>query len=186
MFKIAPDDPFHLAAASNTPRPAWIEGYFDSRGLFNQRRFKRHFLDAVHAAVKHLHVARLNPACLKSKISEDGEERFRDSKYNPRSFKAVVQTKIGACVQLLWSGEPGDDNSAAVYCSIDLVPTFSVESIETLQLAKLVNTGMLKEPRPDNWFRYVAFYPFGRVLLSGTSETGIFEIARGETWCSLR
>ena len=66
----------------------------------------------------------------------------------------VVQTKIGACIQLVWQNEAYFGNRP-IYCSIDLVPTFKVAPVDPLELASIVNRGMLKEPRPMNWFRYV-------------------------------
>ncbi len=57
----------------------------------------------------------------------------------------VVQTKIGACIQLVWCRD--------FYCSIDLVPAFNVPTMHPLDLAKIVNRGMLEHPRPVNWHR---------------------------------
>ena len=67
------------------------------------------------------------------------------------NLDTVVQTKIGACVQLLWS-ESGQ--LSETYCSIDIVPTFNVAPIDPLRLAEIVNTAMLEDPRPVNWLRY--------------------------------
>ncbi len=45
-----------------------------------------------------------------------------------------------------------------VYCSIDIVPTFSIEPIGATALAKSVNQAMLHDVQPSGWFKYLQNY----------------------------
>ena len=66
----------------------------------------------------------------------------------------VSQTKMGACLQFEWS-------DAKVYCSVDLVPTFKVEAVKAVGLARIVNVAMLAEDHPSSWFNYLRGYAKG-------------------------
>ena len=45
-----------------------------------------------------------------------------------------------------------------LYCSIDLVPVFRILAIGSLDLAKIVNEGMLGPGHPEEWFDFITGY----------------------------
>ena len=47
----------------------------------------------------------------------------------------VSQTKIGVCLQFEWLWE----SKKKFYTSVDLIPTFPIEPIDAMELARLVN-----------------------------------------------
>ncbi len=149
-FRIHPNDPFHLRPSDACP--TWLRGrYFDDTEQFELSLFKADFLESVHAAVQVVFSQEVKEARLKAPASNvQCECRFRaKSMSEPLQLpcsqcpRAVTQTKIGACIQLVWKER--------TYCSMDLVPVFNIEALDSLKLAKIVNNGMVREPRPTNW-----------------------------------
>ena len=158
-FTIHEGDPFHLRRGRSAPK--WLDPYFDPEGRFNWIKFKAHFLDALNSSIKTVFKHELNPVRLSESIPNDKLSTcncWRKAKESATEvctlcencIATVVQTKIGACIQLLWKEEK---DKSPTYCSIDLVPVFNVAPTDPMELAEMVNTGMLREPRPINWFR---------------------------------
>ena len=54
----------------------------------------------------------------------------------------MSQTKIGISIQFEWVWEE-DGGERSVYCSIDLIPHYKIEKINSLKLARIVNSGTM-------------------------------------------
>ncbi len=150
-FCIRENNPFFLYWATEAC-PPWMAEYLGDDGRFLFRKFKLHFLDSVQTAVTAVMGRKKKPFRLEMAGCCIGEGATCKGKISDGFYQncdncifTVVQTKIGLCVQLIWNGN--------VYCSIDLAPTFNVPPVKPLDLARMVNNGMLREPRPLNWYR---------------------------------
>ena len=69
----------------------------------------------------------------------------------------VSQNKLGLAIQLLWNDEvlsKGKD----VRCSIDLIPTFTIEEEFMETMTRSVNREMFSFKRPPGWFKTLVDY----------------------------
>ena len=69
----------------------------------------------------------------------------------------MSQTKIGLCLQFEWQDGSRTSGSRA-YCSVDLVPTFAIESVSVLNLTSTINTSMLSPSHPRGWWKCLRNY----------------------------
>ena len=165
-FKVDPGDPFHLKATECAPD--WMRPFFDSdsEGRFNLNKFLADFLGGLESSVAAVfdsgnHPERLrrvtrNEELLSNSCSDCMENYDPDGLLVQCASCAVTvsQTKMGACLQFEWS-------EAEVYCSVDLVPTFKIEAVKAVSLARYVNEAMLAEDHPASWFDYLRGYAKG-------------------------
>ena len=170
MFKVV-DDAFNLRRATRNV-PEFMEGYFDDIGQFKYDKFFRDLLEATELSVNKVFEKGTNPARLRrvttnetyqkgncadcTQASAASEKVGEPCKQCPRCNVTVSQTKLGLCLQLHWF----TDDDLPVYCSIDLVPQFSIKPIQDLKLLNTVNKDMLLHC-PKNWFKYVIGYAGG-------------------------
>jgi hypothetical protein len=172
-FQVVDGDPFHLSATGNVPE--WIKKYFGKKGKFIYHQFTSDFLDATHSCIENIFGKLPNPInllrgttnlefasdihrCEKCMNNNRDTKSLRPFEQCEKCAVTVSQTKMGACLQFLWSPEK-------VYCSVDLVPTFKIKKITALELARIANTAMLTE-KPEGWFRYLQKYATSDVILS--------------------
>jgi hypothetical protein len=166
-FKVTEDDPFHLTSTDDYPD--WLKQYeyLDEKGRFIFHKFLGDLLRVVTSSVDAIFDGNQNTTRLRlktkntqferldckacRKIKEEGVEKLL--KHCLNCMVAVSQSKVGIVLQFLWTSDEGEE----IYCSIDLVPTFKVRKIDPLELARFLNTAMLKE-RPEGWFTYLKKY----------------------------
>jgi hypothetical protein len=167
-FKVVDGDPYHLTATAQTP--PWMKHYIDKSNKFLFHKFMFIFLASIDSCITKMFKLGKNPPRLKIKTTnaefqtdklkcekcrkKKAEVQFHPFQQCEHCIVAVSQSKIGVCLQFLWDG---DDNCKNVYSSIDLVPTFKIEPMEVLKLARMVNLVMIQN-RPLNWFKYLQKY----------------------------
>ena len=158
------DSAFHLLC-SRDKAPEWLLRYITEQGYFYLSRFMGDLLDGIEKAVVHLFDQGMNPPSLKcitmnrSWICEQCSKNKALKDNLVRQCKnccvLVSQTKMGVCLQFKWSSKV---HKEPLYCSIDLVPVFRVEPLRPLDLASIVNIGMLTPGHPREWFDCVKSY----------------------------
>ena len=79
---------------------------------------------------------------------------------------------MGICLQFEWVPPETDDGrqDAPVFCSVDLVPTFKIEEIEAIDLARIINTAMLGAGQPKGWYNHMKNYVKGDMVLEDTFQ----------------
>ena len=162
-FKVDPKDPFHLRATDYTPD--WMWSFFDSEGRFHFNKFLAGFLGAIDSSIAAIFDSKRCPKMLR-RVTRNEDLPNSCSDCMPSYIQSdlfiqcascavtVSQTKMGACLQFEWS-------EAEVYCSMDIVPTFKVEAVKAVSLARYVNEAMLAEDHPASWFDYLRGYAKG-------------------------
>jgi hypothetical protein len=167
-FKVKEGDPFHLYATDHIPE--WMKRFLDQQGRFIFHLFMRALLDAVSLGIDKIFKQKRNPKrliikttnedfnsdrldCNDCKRRKKEEERSTLFKQCDSCIVAVSQTKVGIGLQFLWKS----DNEEEIYSSVDLVPTFNINPIDPLDLARIINSAMLSQ-RPDGWFNYMKKY----------------------------
>ena len=150
-FKVDPKDPFHLKATDHTPDWMWPL-FFDSEGRFQLNKFSAQFLRAIESSVAAVYDSKCCPKRLRRVTrNEDIPNSCSECKANYNQGDLFIQcascavlvsqTKMGACLQFEWS-------ETEVYCSMDIVPTFKVEAVNAVSLARFVNEAMLAQEHP--------------------------------------
>ena len=69
----------------------------------------------------------------------------------------VSQNKLGVAIHLLWNNEALSQGKD-VRCSIDLIPTFTIEEESLKIMTKSVNQAMFSWRRPPGWFKTLVDY----------------------------
>ena len=180
-FRIINGDANHLYGVDNCPRS--LVKYLDRRRRFVLRDFLDDLLERIDTTVEKLFGERMNPPQLErvtpnrvlrngtppcAKCSANLAESNRLFKQCSKCAYTVSQTKVGICLQFQWRS----DCNRVVYCSIDIVPTYSIREFGALSLAKLVNTGMLASPsRPQGWLKYLQNYVTSDMVLTDILDT---------------
>ena len=168
LFKVE-EDPFTLKKAACVP--SFMEQFFVGN-KFEYHKFMFFLLDAVDKALKDIFEVRRNPPNLKRVTTNkewlDGKTPCKgeckrvlecnEFKQCEQCAVTVSQTKSGVALQLefVWQGTYFDQN---IFCSIDLIPVFQIEPIQTMKLARLINDGMLCENAPEGWLKFLIKYP---------------------------
>ena len=173
MFAIRDNDPFHIFLNESTRPPSGLQPYFNSKGEFLLAYFMQDLLNSVDTAVDGLFKNEQNPPSLERlpwqpRACPACGPRLKRAKRDKRIFQhckhcapTVTQTKVGICLQFQWRS-PADE---LVYCSIDIVPTYSVQPIDSFALARIVNQAMLQDVQPDGWLRYLETYAKSDLVL---------------------
>ena len=149
--------------------PGWMEKYFAADGgAFVFHKFKWDLLRAVSDALDSMFKSGENPPRLRC-VTSNAEYRQKAQKnlkqrnslaamvQDPLSAVTVSQTKIGLCLQFEWQDDSWASASRA-YCSVDLVPTFPIESVSVLNLTNTVNASMLSPSHPRSWWNCLSNY----------------------------
>ncbi len=179
-FRVAWDDPYHLYMCEKARLPRFLQTYLNSDRQLLVAKFMRHLLGTVDEAVCGIFDGGQNPPSLErltwhpSSCLKCGPA-LRQAKQKKRIFKHcehcspnVTQTKVGICLQFQWRS-PGYE---PVYCSIDIVPTYSVvEPIDSMSLARLVNLAMLQKVQPSGWFNYLKSYAKSDLVLEDVCDS---------------
>ncbi len=151
---MTPGDPFHIKA--DPALLSHLEPFLDGDGCLNFSLFMDCFLQAIESILDDLFATKGNPPRLR-RIATN-REYYDHSHKCPKCSRdmqcdactvAVSRTKIGACLQFSWSN--------AAYCSVDIVPNFAIRPMNAMQLAHMVNRGMLAM-RPQTWCRHLRNY----------------------------
>jgi hypothetical protein len=97
--------------------------------------------------------------CRKNRAERKSVQPFEQCE---KCVVTISQTKMGACLQYLWN---------KTYCSVDLVPTFKINTTTALNLARNVNTTMVKE-KPEGWFGYLQKYASSDMIMPDWVSAG--------------
>ncbi len=126
------------------------------------------FLSAIEGTLDKIFSTKRNPSCLhrvttnQEYVSDPFRRCSQEETQCDKCAVVVSRTKIGACLQFSWS--------KTAYCSIDIVPKFAIQPMESLKLAYLVNRGMATL-EPEVWFRHLRNYvDTDMVLLDAIDE----------------
>lgn len=154
--------------------------YFHGGEVFLFNIFKEDLLRALDEAVEALFKKGQNPKSLRQvtrnsdymdhikSCSECTEKQSRNNRLMEQCVNSVVtvgQTKIGACLQFEWcSAREGEFAGIPTYVSIDLIPTFAIETMKPVDLSKIANTGMMMSP-PEGCIKFLKDY-----TISGNSD----------------
>ena len=163
------DDPFSLKKADSCP--AEMDKFFDGK-LFKFHSFMAFLLNITEKAVTGIFDQKKNPPNLKRLTTNqnwsDGETPCKGEckeKTEIRKFVqcsqcaiAVSQTKIGIVLQFEYSWSCDDREIKKIYCSIDLIPAFTIMPIHVLQLAKIISRAMLASDHPEGWLNFLFKY----------------------------
>ena len=144
--------------------PAWIsQRYFRGGVIFLYKTFKEDLLLALDRAVEAIYVSGQNPESLRrvtrnshyypdhikscSECTKRQSRRDRLMEQCVNSVVTVSQTKIGACLQFEWcNARERAFAGIPTYASIDLIPTFAIKTINSTDLARIANIGMITSP----------------------------------------
>ena len=165
-------DPYSLKKADTSQTK--VDKFFNDAKNFQFHKFKFCLLEATDRAVTEMYIKGENPAKLQRIISNNDWEEGRTpcgghckrnlqkNKYEQCQNCAVTvsQTKIGITLQFVWKW-PGDAESDAmdIYCSIDIIPEFPIIPIGAIELARIVNSHMLKGGNlPRGFLKYMENY----------------------------
>ena len=165
-FKVDLEDPFFLKKASTSPEI--VERFFQG-GNFRFHKFMNFFLEAVEMAVDNIFIKGTNPKSLirvttnndwkKGKTVCKGRCKRELHKNGFTQCKSCIvcvsQTKSGAVLQMVYLAEGGNQ----VYSSIDLIPMFPVEEVQTMALTNSVVENMIGPNPPPGWLPFMFKYP---------------------------
>ena len=82
----------------------------------------------------------------------------------------VSQTKSGVALQFEYVDRDNDGRN--IYTSIDLIPVFQIEPINTMDLARLIVRDMLSEDAPEGWLNFMFKYAKDYKVIQEISESG--------------
>jgi hypothetical protein len=175
-FQVMEGDPFHLYATEDLPE--WMDTYLDSNRRFIFHKFMSDLLHIVSSCIESIFNGKkiIGNLMIKTTNAEFNSDKLKCQDCRKRKdeehatiFKqckncmvAVSQTKIGIGLQFLWRSIVfGKDT---VYCSLDLVPTFKIKGIAPLDLARIINMGMIYH-KPGGWLKYLQKYAKAEVIM---------------------
>ncbi len=165
-FSLIANDPFHISA--NSAETSLLSEVLDSNGRLNLDAFMETFFSTIELVLDEIFSSKRNPSCL-SRVTTNHRPVYRPCQkcfgdtQCCRCSVAVSRTKIGACLQFSWT--------KSAYCSIDIVPKFDIEPVESMKLAFMINRGMANLP-PDVWFRHLRNYVETDMVLQDTLDEG--------------
>ena len=159
-------DPFSLKKA---PTSQDIMDDFFCEEKFQFHKFVNFLLNAVDTEIQHIFGNKKNPPNLKcvttnkewnegqSQCKGECKDKLMQQNYEQCQICAVTlsQTKSGIVLQFVWEC---DDNNVRIYCSIDLIPSFPITPIASLQLVKLIMANMLGDNPPCGWLNFLFKY----------------------------
>ena len=135
-FCIQEKDPFHIYKGDKELED--LEGYFDGEGKFQLGIFKEDLSMIVESSLFNIFTSGRNPQRLRINPNnhrtignivgwhcKDCSTLYKENWVNiqcENCLLAVSKTKLGLCLQFLWSTKIGEQTEAC--CSMDLVPTF--------------------------------------------------------------
>ena len=159
-------DALHLRKSERCPE--WMDPFIDKDDNFTLNTFTYEVCKAVDDALATIFSHRLNPPRLVRAISNDEYSKRKCTKCKSMNddkkswfvqcvdcVVAVSRTKMGVCLQFEWYH---DDMKKPAYCSIDLVPVYIVEDVETKVVIRLVNSSMIKRSHPPGWYSHLKNY----------------------------
>ncbi len=176
-FGVTEDDPFHLRI--NAALQDRCSDFLDKACFFNFEPFILTYLGSIEFALESVFTSGLNPPSI-SIVTTNGEysasvcakcSRIPPEKKAQCADCAIVvsRTKIGACLQFKWSHD-----GTTAYCSMDVVPKFSVEKMKTLQLALLINKGMTLLNNGVLWRNHLRSYVEADMVVQDLDDAGQF------------
>ena len=152
----------------------WIrKRYFHEEEIFLYNTFKDDLLIALDRAVEAIYKSGQNPkplrrvtrnsdyidhikSCLECTEGQSRKDRLMEQCVN--SVVTVGQTKIGACLQFEWCNtRESEFGGIPTYASIDLIPTFAIDTINSIDLSRIANTGMMMSP-PEGCIKFLKDY----------------------------
>ena len=160
------EDPFHIMSNADTQER--LNTILDSKGCLDFNSFMDTFLRAVERVLDKIFSSKRNPSSLlrvttnQEYMSWSCQRCFRETQCD-KCTVAVSRTKIGACLQFSWA------NTA--YCSIDIVPKFAIQTMDSMKLAAQVNRGMATL-ETDLWFGHLRNYMETDMVLQDAIEEG--------------
>ena len=137
-FRFKEEDPFHLYKGVKVPDE--LEGYFGAQDQFQLGNFKEDLSMIIESSLFNIFKCKRNPQRLRINPNEhsiqnihfyplhdcnDCSTLYKKNFVNiqcKNCLWAVSKTKLGLCLQFLWSKNEEDEAEAC--CSMDLVPTF--------------------------------------------------------------
>jgi hypothetical protein len=170
-FQVEDDDPFHLTLTKSAPE--WLRNRYVMAGIlvnkFDIIKFLYDLFRAVELSIAKVFEGKDKPFRLKIKTTnkefisktfnceqcKDLNRERKDPRYKQcmNCMVAVSQSKIGICLQFIWTSDKGKE----VYTSVDLIPTFGIIGKAPLQLARAVNLAMLNQ-KPEGWLDHLTKY----------------------------
>ena len=195
-FEIRYEDPFHLYCTLKTPAFLRIN-FFNAREEFQYHKFKEDFLMELDKIMEEIYVQGKNPTRLRrgnwKKHLQNGTlecpdccKRKEGSSLleqcsNPMCIATIAQTKSGFCLQFEWV----DDEEQPFYCSIDIVPVFSIKKKAPLELARIIVTALRKRGHPLGWFHQLRKYEVCDKIVKGISTPDVTSVILKTLNCGL-
>ncbi len=177
LLVVSKKDPFQLYSTGDNSDS--IKKYFDSAGRFSTNDFVHDLLELVCDKVDEIYEAGRNPPQLErvtrnsNRKCSECHKRLAESKERntvfvqcPLCAVTVSQTKAGICLQFQWK-----QGEIKIYSSVDIIPMYNVKEIESIALARSVNTGILLQ-RSDvhGWLKYLRSYVKTDMVVEGLSR----------------
>ena len=158
-FKII-KDAFHLYKADTCPK--WMDTFFNDDNQFMLEIFILQICLDVEQSLDKIYRCKQNPERLsRQQTNKDYVKKSCQNCMSGNAFDntwfiqcvdctvCVSRTKMGVCLQFEWRHENIDK---PVFCSIDLVPVYNIESEETKRVIRLSNESMLSRSHPPAWY----------------------------------
>ncbi len=168
-LRVRRGDPFQLFTTKAFPKQ--LAKYRSKQGEFIHQEFLHDLLKKTEQIVTDIFEEGRNPAQLqiitKNEVLKRGVPKCSECKARlltsrnkqifqqcPTCAYTVSQTKAGICLQFEWKSERDE----LVFCSMDIVPAYSIEEIDSIKLARIINAGILQKFQPVGWLKYIRNY----------------------------